>query len=104
MRFFDARWKGLGTRHSLAETISDITGIQQSLLQEPEYTLRRDLLRIHDVPISERMSWVSNRVATRLEDIAYCMLGIFNISMPLLYGEGPQGVCAAPRGVGQDQR
>ena len=90
MRFFDARWKGLGTRHSLAETISDITGIKESLLQEPEYTLRGDLLRIHDVPISERMSWVPNRVTTRLEDIAYCMLGIFNISMPLLYGEGPK--------------
>ena len=34
------------------------------------------------------MSWVANRQTTRLEDIAYCMLGIFDVNMPLLYGEG----------------
>lgn len=34
------------------------------------------------------MSWASNRETTRQEDIAYCLLGIFGISMPLIYGEG----------------
>jgi hypothetical protein len=34
------------------------------------------------------MSWLSKRTTSRIEDIAYCMLGIFDISMPLLYGEG----------------
>jgi hypothetical protein len=34
------------------------------------------------------MSWLSRRQTTRVEDIAYCMLGIFDINMPLLYGEG----------------
>jgi len=34
------------------------------------------------------MSWVASRVTTREEDIAYCLLGIFEINMPLLYGEG----------------
>ena len=34
------------------------------------------------------MSWASRRVTTRDEDIAYCLLGIFSVNMPLLYGEG----------------
>lgn len=34
------------------------------------------------------MSWASGRVTTREEDIAYCLLGIFDVNMPLLYGEG----------------
>lgn len=34
------------------------------------------------------MSWASMRETTRLEDEAYCLLGIFGINMPLLYGEG----------------
>ncbi|KAK1657889.1 hypothetical protein BDP55DRAFT_760625 [Colletotrichum godetiae] len=34
------------------------------------------------------MCWVSRRTTTREEDMAYCMLGLFDINMPLLYGEG----------------
>ena len=33
------------------------------------------------------MSWASRRVTTRTEDTAYCLLGIFDVNMPLLYGE-----------------
>lgn len=33
------------------------------------------------------MSWAANRETTRTEDAAYCLLGIFNVHMPLLYGE-----------------
>lgn len=38
--------------------------------------------------IAQRFSWAANRQTSRLEDIAYCLMGIFNVSMPLLYGEG----------------
>ena len=37
--------------------------------------------------VAMRMSWASNRQTTRPEDMAYCLLGIFNVSMTLLYGE-----------------
>jgi hypothetical protein len=37
---------------------------------------------------AKRMLWASSRQTTRLEDIAYCLLAIFNVHMPLLYGEG----------------
>ncbi|KAK8060677.1 hypothetical protein PG996_010607 [Apiospora saccharicola] len=35
-----------------------------------------------------RMSWAANRRTTRGEDIAYCLMGLFGVNMPLLYGEG----------------
>ena len=34
------------------------------------------------------MSWAANRQTTRTEDLAYSLVGLFNINMPLLYGEG----------------
>lgn len=34
------------------------------------------------------MSWAAHRNTTRTEDTAYCLLGIFGLNMPLLYGEG----------------
>ncbi len=37
--------------------------------------------------VAQKMSWASRRSTTRIEDEAYCLLGIFNLNMPLLYGE-----------------
>lgn len=40
------------------------------------------------IPVSEMMSWASQRRTTREEDMAYSLMGLFDINMPLLYGEG----------------
>ena len=50
------------------------------------------MLLYHEVKVTSfcgarRMSWASNRRTTRVEDEAYCLLGLFEINMPLLYGE-----------------
>jgi hypothetical protein len=45
-------------------------------------------LPVDRVNIAQRMRWASTRKTTRVEDVAYCLLGIFDINMPLLYGEG----------------
>jgi hypothetical protein len=34
------------------------------------------------------MAWIKNRETTRKEDKAYSLLGIFDVHIPLLYGEG----------------
>jgi hypothetical protein len=34
------------------------------------------------------MFWASKRETSREEDLAYSLLGLFGITMPLLYGEG----------------
>ena len=40
------------------------------------------------VSVAERMSWASKRCTRRPEDVAYCLLGLFDVNMPLLYSEG----------------
>ncbi|RWA04064.1 hypothetical protein EKO27_g11037 [Xylaria grammica] len=80
-------WKGIGSRHSLATTISTVTRIDTSLLESPlEYHLKRPRLEVFS--IHTRMTWAYMRETTRPEDRAYCMMGIFDVNMPLLYGEG----------------
>ncbi|GAP90934.2 putative vegetative incompatibility protein het-e-1 [Rosellinia necatrix] len=78
--FFDAHWMAFGDRDNLSRSICEITRIHIGALQDhttvPEYS------------IAQRMSWVADRVTSRQEDIAYSLLGIFDINMPLLYGEG----------------
>jgi hypothetical protein len=40
--------------------------------------------------VARKMSWAANRETTRVEDVAYSLLGIFEVNMPLLYGEGKE--------------
>ena len=78
--FLSQNWDVLGTKAELAPVISQVSRIPVSVL-----TFERD---IADVSIAQRMSWAGHRRTTREEDQAYCLLGIFGISMPTLYGEG----------------
>ena len=78
--FLDREWRFYGTKLELADTLARITGINSAIL-----THQRSL---SEVCIAERMSWASHRETTRVEDKAYALLGIFDISMPIIYGEG----------------
>jgi hypothetical protein len=69
----------LGTRDSLCSSISEITGIDDIVLHG---------VGIQLFCVAQRISWASRRQTTRIEDEAYCLLGILEIIMPLLYGEG----------------
>ncbi|KAH6665915.1 heterokaryon incompatibility protein-domain-containing protein [Plectosphaerella plurivora] len=44
--------------------------------------------RLWTTPVAMRMSWAAERRTSRAEDEAYCLLGLFDVNMPLLYGEG----------------
>ncbi|KAH7128035.1 heterokaryon incompatibility protein-domain-containing protein [Dactylonectria estremocensis] len=81
LHFFDCNWRKMQSRHDLAERLSNITGIHKDILS------RRHRLERNE-SIATKMKWAANRVTTREEDIAYCLLGLFDINMPLLYGEG----------------
>jgi len=82
--FFAHDWTALGEKHdaALVKKISKITGITASVLVNPSPLDR--------FSVACRMSWASKRVTTREEDAAYCLLGLFDVSMPILYGEGGQ--------------
>lgn len=43
---------------------------------------------LHNATIAQKMSWAAHRETTKVEAIAYCMLGLLGVNMPLLYGEG----------------
>jgi len=79
VEFFDKDWSRAGDKKTLTYLIHCITGIDGYVLQGGQ---------IQDVSVGQRMSWAAGRQTTRIEDIAYCLLGIFNVNMPLLYGEG----------------
>ncbi|KAI0839133.1 heterokaryon incompatibility protein-domain-containing protein [Hypoxylon sp. FL0890] len=80
VEFYDASWDFMGTKDSLLEQLSEITGIEPIFLKHGSL--------IWSASIGTRMRWAAERETTRPEDIAYCLLGIFEINMPLLYGEG----------------
>ncbi|KAB5529032.1 heterokaryon incompatibility protein-domain-containing protein [Coniochaeta sp. 2T2.1] len=80
VEFFDRGWIYRGDKKHLRRDISKFTGIDVSVLEDS------DLLPT--VAVGRRMSWASKRETTRVEDGAYCLLGIFNIHMTMIYGEG----------------
>jgi hypothetical protein len=43
---------------------------------------------MHNASVAKKMSWAADRITTRAEDMSYCLLGLFGVNMPLLYGEG----------------
>ncbi|KAH6848199.1 heterokaryon incompatibility protein-domain-containing protein [Chaetomium sp. MPI-CAGE-AT-0009] len=77
--FVDEQWNKRGTKESLGPILSRITRIDTRVLQR--------IRPLHEVAVAQRMSWAARRETTRAEDMAYCLLGIFDINMPLLYGE-----------------
>lgn len=82
--FFARDWQWLGTKSdpSLSQSIQKITKIEPAVLSDPS--------QIPKVCVARRMAWASSRKTTRPEDMAYSLMGIFGISMPLLYGEGAE--------------
>ncbi|KAH7071873.1 heterokaryon incompatibility protein-domain-containing protein [Paraphoma chrysanthemicola] len=77
--FYDESWSAIGTRNKLCAAINNITGIGVEYFQGKP---------IRSASVAARMSWASKRVTKRTEDLAYCLLGVFDVNMPLLYGEG----------------
>jgi hypothetical protein len=79
VEFFSREGVWLGDKSSLELQIHQITGIDtQALKGDP----------LSQFSVEKRLSWAVNRETAREEDEAYCLLGIFDIHMPLIYGEG----------------
>ncbi|KIH91965.1 het domain containing protein [Sporothrix brasiliensis 5110] len=78
--FFSYEWLPLATKETEGSLISDITDIDRTYIKRPDY--------VSTASVARRMSWMAKRRTTRIEDTAYCLLGLFGIHMALLYGEG----------------
>lgn len=77
--FYGSAWNALGSSRDLFRTIATYSNIHATLLSGET--------PLEDFSIAQRMSWAAFRRTSRVEDIAYCLLGIFDVNMPLLYGE-----------------
>ena len=77
--FYDKRWTRLGSKKSLREAITLATKIPESILENNPLV---------GISAAAKMSWASERQTSRIEDTAYCLMGLFDVNMPLLYGEG----------------
>ncbi|CAF3550464.1 unnamed protein product [Fusarium graminearum] len=86
--FYGQDWKPLGNRSELKDYIKLVTGISEELLDSTHHMMEIKQRQLGQYSIAEKMYWAAGRETTRPEDIAYCLLGIFDINMPLLYGEG----------------
>ncbi|GME42010.1 het domain-containing protein [Neofusicoccum parvum] len=80
MIFFSRGWKVLGTKKGLKRILANITRIDAGVLDGT-----KDL---NSISVAKRMSWAATRETSRTEDEAYCLMGLFNVNMPMLYGEG----------------
>jgi hypothetical protein len=83
VEFYAKDWTNLGTKSYHREEISAITGINVYVLDGGDPSISN---------VAERLSWAASRQTTRIEDAAYCLLGIFRVHMPLLYGEGERAL------------
>lgn len=79
VEFYCSNGKLLGDKKTLEEPLSEITGIAIRALQGAP---------LSEFTVKERMSWAENRLTKREEDKAYSLLGIFDVYIPLIYGEG----------------
>ncbi|KAI8947166.1 heterokaryon incompatibility protein-domain-containing protein [Xylaria longipes] len=77
--FFDRHWNRRGDKEDFIEELSQITKISKYILGHKQ--------PLSTVTVAQKMSWAAGRKTTRVEDQAYCLLGIFDVNMPLLYGE-----------------
>lgn len=78
--FYSRGWSEIASRSTMADIICETTRIDTVYLDGNG--------RFKNASTAQKMSWVSRRETKRIEDMAYCMLGIFDVNLPLLYGEG----------------
>jgi hypothetical protein len=81
VEFFSREHDRLGDKQSLRQEIHEITEIPISALAgKPLAEFSNEV----------RMSWAEKRNTKVEEDMAYSLLGIFGVHIPLIYGEGMQ--------------
>lgn len=82
LHFYGYGWKSIGERSdaSIARHINAVTRIPIPVIFDGD--------SLSQYSAAQKMSWAAERSSTRAEDIAYSLLGLFDINMPLLYGEG----------------
>ncbi|KAK0380945.1 hypothetical protein CLIM01_01701 [Colletotrichum limetticola] len=83
VEFYAGDWSYINTKQSrnvFCQLLARITGIDEQVLSGTSF--------LSDISVANKMRWAGHRQTTRPEDKAYCLIGLFKVNMPLLYGEG----------------
>ena len=94
--FYDRDWNQLGTKSDLLTDLSSKTGIPRDVLSHVKSPAT--------CSIAQRMSWAAKRETTRVEDRAYSLIGIFNVSIPQIYGEREKAFLRLQRAITQQSK
>jgi hypothetical protein len=78
--FFNDCWEEVGMKITLQSVISRTTGIQLEVLSGGT--------SLSNFIIAQKMTRAAHRKTARVEDLAYCLMGLFGVNMQMLYGEG----------------
>lgn len=80
LEFYDYSWKPIGTKQRLAAELQRPTRIDIRYLQDPR--------QLETASIAEKFSWMAGRTTSRVEDIAYSMVGLLGVTLTVELGEG----------------
>lgn len=94
--FYDRDWNCMGTKIELLGELSGKTGIPENVLSHASNPAT--------CSIAQRMSWAAKRETTRIEDRAYSLLGLFNVSLPQIYGEREKAFLRLQRAIIQQSK
>ena len=83
--FFNKDWKPIDNKKVLAHTLACITQVPECILM--------DGLSSNCPCVAQIISWAADRMTSQDEDRAYSLLGLLNMNMPMLYGEGKKVFC-----------
>jgi len=79
VEFFSRQRERLGDKYTLRQQIHEITAIPETALQG---------VPLSQFSVNDRLSWIKYRETKLEEDKAYSLLGIFDVFIPPIYGEG----------------
>ncbi|PNP55780.1 hypothetical protein THARTR1_04000 [Trichoderma harzianum] len=80
LEFYNKSWEKIAEKTAIAKELSVVTGVDAFVLNGSG--------PLQQVSVGRRLSWAANRETTREEDLAYSLFGLFDVYMPLIYGEG----------------
>ena len=80
VEFFNKDWQPIGNKKTLAKALESITRVPKHILA--------DGLEGNRPCVAQIMSWAANRTTTRAEDRSYSLMGLLDVNMSMLYGEG----------------
>ncbi|KAF9479691.1 hypothetical protein BDN70DRAFT_921104 [Pholiota conissans] len=87
LKFYSMKWTRLAQDWPNDKTNLEILYFVEYATKITPFELKHDTSNFR-VSMSRGMQWAASRKVTREEDMAYALMGIFNVSISIAYGEG----------------